>query len=159
MSKIYITVHYVYQERKHEDCLHGHNIHTLSSNATSIHANCKEWCNINGNCGGFSVHNNTCSLKTLDCKDDLYNSFNVDIFMKQGSLFTSRSNTVLYKIYIDCIIKMSHFRYFRLISSHQIINDIFSRFSFFISNESIQFLYSFKKVFCPLLLNFHTCNI
>ena len=147
MSKIYITVHYVYQEHKHQDCLHGHNIQTLSSNGTSIHANCKEWCNINGNCGGFSVHNNTCSLKTLDCKDDLYNSFNVDIFMKQGSLFTSRSNTVLYKIYIDCIIKMSHFRYFRLISSHQIINDIFSMFPFLFQMKASNFYIHLKRCF------------
>ena len=150
MFKIYITVHYVYQEHKHQDCFHGNNMHELSSNSTSNHDNCKEWCNNNGNCGAFSLLNNMCFFKNLDCKDDLYNSAYVDIFIKQGSLFTLRSNTVLYKIYIDFIIKMSHFRYFRLISSYQIINDIFSRFSFFISNESIQFLYSLKKVFCPL---------
>ena len=83
---ILVSIQYAYQKQEQHDCLVRNDLHSLESDRSSTHANCMDWCNINGKCGGFTVHATTCYFKGQTCSSDLSSvHYNTNLFLKEGS--------------------------------------------------------------------------
>ena len=70
----------------YKDCLPRNDIHSLQSNSNTNYENCRKWCSGNNNCGGFTVWQNTCYFKNKNCKDDITDYQDTNLFLLQGNL-------------------------------------------------------------------------
>ena len=82
---LFFVVQYAYARFNRHDCLSGNDIHSITSDGSSDHNNCKEWCNNNVNCGGFGIYSTTCFFKSHACRSDLGGvHYGTTIFLKLG---------------------------------------------------------------------------
>ena len=72
-----------YIKHQDKDCLWGNNIHKMSLSSALDFENCKNWCNNNANCGGFTVYRYTAYFKNQSCKTSMFSSEGIIIFVKQ----------------------------------------------------------------------------
>ena len=60
-------------------------LHSLYSDGTSGHDNCRDWCDNNATCGAFTVvFSNKCFFKNMSCGNDITNGLNTVLYLKQG---------------------------------------------------------------------------
>ena len=62
----------------------NNDLHSMGSDGTSDHNNCKVWCNYNSNCGGFAVWRNTCFFKNNSCGNNINYAADANVYIKQG---------------------------------------------------------------------------
>ena len=74
-----------YKAHVNKDCLVNNDIYSMSSDGTSDHTNCVDWCNNNNICRGFTTYSNTCFFKSQECGTFIENADNVVLYIKQGS--------------------------------------------------------------------------
>ena len=75
----FYLVFFEYEHYHNKDCLEHMDIHSLESNE-----NCMMWCNGNDDSGAFTNWPNTCFFKNMSCGNDIINSSNTILYVKQG---------------------------------------------------------------------------
>ena len=79
----YSVLDYVFVEHLQHNCLPGHDLHIApGSNAEEIEA-CKELCAGNQTYGGFVIYYSRCLFKPSYCKNNVYSSLIVDLYLKE----------------------------------------------------------------------------
>ena len=81
---MFLTVQYRYKKHEKSDCLFRQDMHILIRDGTSDHENCKQWCNNNDDCYGFTVYGTRCFFKTVACANDITYGRAI-LYTKQGT--------------------------------------------------------------------------
>ena len=68
---------------ENSECLFYNDLHSIGSDGTSDHGNCKKWWNNNDNCEGFTVYHGKCYFKSYECGNDIHNGRAV-LYTKRG---------------------------------------------------------------------------
>ena len=68
------------------DCLYYNNIHSLASNEHPDYGNCRNWCQNDNRCGGFTIYHGVCYFKNKNCKNDLFKHYGRSTFLIQGKV-------------------------------------------------------------------------
>ena len=81
---IFSSVHFNYTKHENSNCMIGHDLHAMTSDGTSDHDICMEWCNNNENCGSFTFWHGKCYFKRNNCKRNVLNNAEAVLYLKQG---------------------------------------------------------------------------
>ena len=76
---------YAYNTIHDRDCLTYKDLHSMKSDGTPGHENCKAWCNQRYHCQGFALHRGRCYLKSDKCRNDYRIKVGVDLVLKYGN--------------------------------------------------------------------------
>ena len=74
----------VYIGRTNHNCLGNNSLHSIESDGTPYHENCKDWCDIMNYCGAFAVFRKTCYFKKYDCFERQQKVTGSHLFFKKG---------------------------------------------------------------------------
>ena len=83
-----------FREISGADCLYHDTLQEVTD-FSSDRTLCKELCKGRGNCGGFTVVGNTCYLKKRSCGKDLYASYRITTFIKEGNYHLNLKHIIL----------------------------------------------------------------
>ena len=75
-----------FQRLQYKDCLPHNDIYSLKSNQNTNYENCRKWCSENSNCKGFTVWQDTCYFKNKNCKDDIRDDRETNLFLLPGNV-------------------------------------------------------------------------
>ena len=64
------------------DCLNHHDLHTIRRTGSG-RIECKQWCEDNDQCAGFTVVGNNCYFKNLTCYDNLFSYAGRNVYLKK----------------------------------------------------------------------------
>ena len=80
-----LPVLYAYKKEKQRDCLARKDLHSLRSDGTFWHGNCRDWCDKNSTCRVFTVYRGICFFKAKQCVNSVRNFGTVAVYIKPGS--------------------------------------------------------------------------
>ena len=74
-----------YKKENNLDCQVYQDLHSLRSDGTASHDNCKAWCNSRYGCGAFALYRGTCYFKTYSCYQTYTSSSTAVLYLKFGN--------------------------------------------------------------------------